>query len=110
MEAARQMVGGDQNDTGLLASMGVPESMWDKMREKSHLEIWPENWLAFEVFGASLTQWRVGMSGPTGLDYTVLPVVMDLIDVPKESRAECFEGVRVMESEALKVIRQNNGG
>ncbi|HHY1261524.1 TPA: DUF1799 domain-containing protein [Yersinia enterocolitica] len=33
------------------------------------IEIWPDVWPAFNVIRAMSTQWRTGMSGPTGLDY-----------------------------------------
>ena len=48
------------------------------------------------------------MSGPTGLDYAVLPAVMDLFEVAH--RAECFAGVQVMEIEALDVFRTKTSG
>jgi hypothetical protein len=110
MEAARRMVGGEENDAGLLSAMGIPQDKWDQMRGESILPIWPENWAAVEVFSAMQTQWRVGMNGPTGLDYTALPPVMDLLAVQeKDERAECFAGMRVMEREALEVFGRNRG-
>lgn len=47
------------------------------------------------------TQWRVGMSGATGLDYAALPVVMRLAGIPAKDRADVFEGIRTMEDAAL---------
>lgn len=70
-------------------------------------EVWPDNQQALETFSAVLTQWRIGMGGPTGLDYAVLPVVMDLQDVAQADRAELFDSIRVMESEALRVFADN---
>lgn len=35
--------------------------------------ILPSIWEAFTIFSALATQWRVGASGATGLDYNVLP-------------------------------------
>lgn len=70
------------------------------------VEIWPENWLAFEVFAAMQTQWRAGMNGATGLDYAALEPVMRLHGIPKRKRAEVFEAVRLMEGEALAVMRE----
>ena len=102
------MVGGPQNDSGLLGAMGIPEAMWDKMRDEAILEVWPENWAALEVFGAMQTQWRVGMSGPTGLDYAALPAVLDLLGITE--RADCFAGVQIMESEALDIFRARSSG
>ena len=44
------------------------------------------------------------MAGPTGLDYAVLPVVMDLQGIGPAERAECFAGVQEMEREALQIF------
>lgn len=98
------MLGGDDNDAGLLASMGIPQDKWEQMRGASVTDIWPENWAALDVFSALQTQWRVGMAGPTGLDYAVLPVVMDLQGIDPAERAECFAGVQEMEREALQIF------
>jgi uncharacterized membrane protein YbjE (DUF340 family) len=51
------------------------------------------------------TQWRVGMSGATGLDYNALPVVMRLSGVASADRAGVFEDVRTLESAALGCMR-----
>ncbi len=104
------MLGGDEDDVGLLSAMGIPQAQWEKMRGESVLDIWPENWTAVEVFSAMQTQWRAGMGGVVGLDYTALPVVMDLIGTAANERAECFDGVRVMENEALAHFSRQHGG
>lgn len=52
------------------------------------------------------TQWRIGMSGATGLDYNALPAVMRLSGVPAADRAEVFEGVRTMEDAALTKMHE----
>lgn len=70
------------------------------------VEVWPENYLSLQVFEAMGTQWRVGISGPTGLDYTVLPIVMRQMQVPKKERRQLFDDIRVMEGAALKVMRE----
>ena len=57
-----------------------------------------------QLFVAMGTQWRVGMGGPTGLDYAVVPTVMDLHEVPPSRRRRLFDDLRVMESEALRVF------
>ena len=69
-------------------------------------EVWPDNWQALDVFMSMGTQWRVGASGATGLDYGVLPDVMRLRGVPKADRAEVFDWVRLMEGEALGQMRE----
>lgn len=54
------------------------------------------------------TQWRTGMAGPTGLDYTALPIVMKLEGVPKRDRQDVFDCVRIMESAALNLIHSRD--
>ncbi len=51
------------------------------------------------------TQWRTGMNGPTGLDYVVLLALMDRLGLDAESFDDLLDDVRVMEAEALKVMR-----
>ncbi|WP_370651373.1 DUF1799 domain-containing protein [Enterobacter cloacae complex sp. ECL404] len=50
------------------------------------------------------TQWRVGASGATGLDYNVLPWMFELHGV--EDAAACMADLQIMESEALKVMHK----
>lgn len=57
------------------------------------------------MFIAMMTQWRIGMSGATGLDYNAIPVVMRLVGVPAAERADVFEGVRTMEDAALTYMQ-----
>lgn len=60
------------------------------------------------MFIALSTQWRVGYSGATGLDYAVLPGVMSLCGVPADRQSEVFEGIREMEGAALTTMRKAN--
>ena len=69
--------------------------------------LWDVNAEAFAVFNSMSTQWRAGMSGATGLDYTSLPVVMDLEGVEADDRKQVFRDVRTMEQEALKTMADN---
>ena len=70
------------------------------------IEIWPENYQAYGVFSALGTQWRIGMNGPTGLDYNVLPLIEKRLQVPEEDSADLFECLRIMENEALDEMRR----
>ena len=69
-------------------------------------EVWPDNWCAVQAFLAMQTQWRTGMAGATGLDYTPLPGVMRLIGLSRADWPEAFEGLRTLEDEALKIFRE----
>ncbi|HGY5079628.1 TPA: DUF1799 domain-containing protein [Citrobacter gillenii] len=82
-----------------LAAFGLtPEDV------EEEVGILPSVWGAFTVFSALATQWRVGASGATGLDYNVLPWVFELHGV--EDAAACMADIRVMEGEALKVMHK----
>lgn len=79
-----------------LSAFGLtPEDVEDEVG------ILPSIWEAFTVFSALATQWRVGASG---LDYNVLPWVFELHGV--EDAAACMADIRIMESEALKVMHK----
>jgi len=70
-------------------------------------EVWPDNLVTVNTFTACLTQWRVGQSGATGLDYSVLPTVLKLTDVPESEWPDVFHGIRLMEDGAMHQMRQN---
>lgn len=70
------------------------------------VEIWPENLRAFDLFVALGTQWRVGMSGPTGLDYNVLYRKMDRLGLTPEEYDALEQDIAVMEAEALAVMNE----
>jgi hypothetical protein len=68
--------------------------------------VWPDNLVTVNAFIAMLTQWRVGMQGAIGLDYGVIPVVLELTQTPAAAWPEVFEGLRVMEEAALRRMRE----
>lgn len=71
--------------------------------------VWPENLPAVNTFIAMSTQWRTGAMGATGLDYNALPAVMRLAGLPRAEWPDAFEGVRIMEAEALKIMGERRG-
>jgi hypothetical protein len=114
MALARAYLSGtpDAGDAQFWEALGIPPEMRDGIVASTTITpVWPENQVPFEVFMALMTQWRVGMSGPTGLDYAAVPVVMKFYQVAPADRRRVFDDLRVMESEALKVFadgRQQN--
>lgn len=54
------------------------------------------------------TQWRIGMSGPVGLDYGVLFRILDRLNLSPDDYDEMFADVRVMESAALEAVREDD--
>lgn len=74
----------------------------------SAFEVWPDNMDAVNTFTAMSTQWRTGMAGATGLDYSALPPVLELTGIERAAWPDTFEGVRVMEIEALKMMSESH--
>jgi hypothetical protein len=68
--------------------------------------VWPDNLAAMNVLIAMGTQWRTAGYGPTGLDYTALPAVMRLVGVARAEWPDTFECIRVLESEAMKIMSE----
>lgn len=64
-------------------------------------EVHEDNWPVVEVFTAMDTQWRYAYGHPTGLDYGVLEKVASYLG--REDGPELFQGLRVMEAEALRI-------
>ena len=56
------------------------------------------------VFMDLCTQWRMGSSGPVGLDYNVLFHKLDRMKLDPAEYERMEHSVRVMEDEALSVL------
>jgi hypothetical protein len=67
--------------------------------------VWPENATTADLFIAMHTQWRTSAYGMVGLDYAVLPVVMDFSGIPAADRSTIFHSIRVMEMHYLSELR-----
>lgn len=66
--------------------------------------MFPDNLAAVTTFLAMSTQWRVGAAGATGLDYTALPAVLRMRDVPRDEWPDLFEQLQIIETEALTIM------
>jgi len=71
---------------------------------EENCEVWPDIWPAFKVFEAMTTQWRTGVCGATGLDYTSIRHVAGFLGLSRVQVADIFPDIRVMEAEALRVM------
>jgi len=76
------------------------------LAQAQEFTIWPENALAYDVFWRLRTQWRVGMNGATGLDYTAVLAFIRTLRLPRDKADELFADLQVMEGEALAVIAE----
>lgn len=83
-------------------AMGQMLAAASKNRE---VPVWPENWPVIQLFLCVSTQWRMGPSGATGLDYGVLFSVMARMKLTEVEHDLMFEDIRFMEQEALSAMR-----
>lgn len=67
------------------------------------LELWPEHWPVVILMRAMSTQWRMGSSGPIGLDYAVLDRVMRTYGIA-DPDDEIFLDLQILEGAALDAI------
>lgn len=72
--------------------------------------VWPDNVPAVNAFVCMATQWRMGPSDPIGLDYNPLESVLRLSGLPEALWHDAFEGLRVMEAEALMIMGERRNG
>ena len=70
--------------------------------------VWPENQRAYMLFAEIRTQWRVGMAGPTGLDYGVLFQKMDRMKLEPDEYNELENDIRTMEYAALETMAERD--
>jgi hypothetical protein len=75
----------------------------DKVETPDEFEVFEENWPVLELFLRVQTQWRIGMSGPVGLDYTAVAWVLKLTAEEANHRA-LLEDLQIMEGAVLGFI------
>ena len=77
-----------------------------EMRPDPEIEVYPDHWVPLQVVQSMATQWRIGQSGRfTGLRYDVLPVVFQMLGVPRADRPDVFSVVQQLEGEVLTIVR-----
>lgn len=69
--------------------------------EEEDFYLLPENHKAWELFCACSTQWRVGMAGPTGLDYPAVESVMRMLYVKQKHQKDLLWRIQHLERGAL---------
>lgn len=71
------------------------------------VEVWPENWTAYQLFAFLGTQWRGGGMGLIGLDYTAMWKKMDRMNLEPGEYDELEADVQVMEYAAIAAMSVN---
>lgn len=72
------------------------------------VEVWPENARAVRLFLRLRTQWRIGMGGPTGLDYGVLPLLIDRAAMSFDEWDELMHDLQTLEYAALAEMHRKD--
>lgn len=70
------------------------------------VDIWPDNLAAYQIFSFMGTQWRIGMGGATGLDYSVMYRKMDRLGLSPDDYDDLEADLRIMEVAALDCMHQ----
>lgn len=71
------------------------------------VSVWVENWPSVQFFARLSTQWRHGMNGPTGLDYTAVLSMLRTLRLPRQQADDIFADVQVLERAALMQMRKD---
>lgn len=94
-----------------MEDMGAPADVIADARAQlapADFELFDDNVTSFSVFQRMRTQWRTrGMDGDiSGLDYSALPAVMQLMNIPPARQGGVFDDLHLMELETLMVAAE----
>lgn len=68
--------------------------------------LWPDNVDAWRAWQSIQTQWRHGMSGPTGLDYAGVRACLDELGFAGDERRDAWAGIQACERTTLDVMAE----
>lgn len=80
------------------------------MEDLYSAEVWPCCWAAVSLMAAVSGQWRIGAAGAIGLDYNVLPFVMEMRGIPRPDWPQVFTDLTVMERAVLDLRAKESSG
>lgn len=96
--------GGGGEEAHNAPSWDDPPQEWLEAARDDDFELWEENAMAFSVFLNAQTQWRTGMSGPTGLDYAGVGAMVRAMRI--KMTPELFADIQTMERAVLNAMRE----
>lgn len=95
----------DAANRAALRAIGINPEDFDDEVEKVY--VWPEHVRAWFFFCDSCsTQWRTGMSGWTGLDYSAVLDAIKFEEPDREKAKELFEQIKHIERGALQELSE----
>ena len=102
------MVGGGGNANEAAGRLGLPMDLIGEAEQfKNSDGIYPDNAQIVDLFCRVMTQWLYYPNGkPSGLNYPSLELPMRIMRISQDDERDVFDGIRVMELAALKVIRE----
>ena len=84
-----------------LASYGLTEA---DFADEDTVHVWPENWLALDLYVQNRTQWIQGAGGPTGLNYPWFQSCLERQGVSADEAEDVMGGLRVIEDAVLEYV------
>ena len=75
-----------------------------KKDDDNNFYVLEQNWQTVEMFLRCQTQWRVGMSGIIGLDYTSVLKMIKLYNI--EDHTAMLESLQIMEASVLSALNK----
>ena len=76
----------------------------EKKEVDNNFYVLQDNWEYLEMFLRCHTQWRVGMSGIIGLDYTS---VIEMIKLYNKDSIAMLENIQIIEAAALQALNKD---
>lgn len=70
--------------------------------QEPQVDVWPEHWDSIMLFRRYSTQWRVGMGGAAGLDYTVFQNELKQKGVKGKKFERIMDDLGIIEMAALE--------
>lgn len=81
-----------------MARLAALAAQQPRVDVRPEFRLWPEHLPAFGLWCAIQTQWRVGMAGPTGLDWQGVRAHPATRALPRQQRESVLADVACMES------------
>lgn len=103
------MFSGGADPKEVAAQMGLPVELISAAEGYADTLVHPDCWPPAMLLRDLTTQWRVGPGGVVGLDYSVLPAVMDLRSINPEDRGSVFDDLQTMEHAVLELVSSKKG-
>ena len=76
----------------------------DRKKEIDYLEVFPENWLAINIFTDVCTQWRTDSGQLIGLDYNALRWIFELKKDKIQNPSELLADIQVIEVKIVETL------